>query len=978
MRTNSLSSFLILLILLASSNSTGQILPLQYYTSQNGLLANGVNSLFQDSRSYLWIGTAEGVCVYDGATFTSYRTKDGLTRNHITCITESQISGAIWIGTIGGGVNIFANGSFTTISFDSTAKSKFITALMEDSFGTMWCGTEGGVYSIRNHQVTPFPSEIKSPHAVKIVEAADSTVWIGIDHVLYVYSHDERGTQCIKLVLDKDDIIRCMLADRDGKVWIATRSGQLLQFYKRTLVNQRQLVYSEPWQMIDDDSGNIWICSQNGILKMSKGAEGNIVRYTVENGLPDKPIISGLSDREGNLWFGTPSKGLCKWANKNILTFPISPLPAEHYYHPLAAVDSAGHFWVISGDGLWEIWCDQHGGWRKHLHRMSIQRRKRQLASVALDAQGRLWLGFLDGDIHCYKIQSNHMSPSRLILARNLRNGIDLHLIPRQCFFVDEKNQMWLSLEGIGIVQIDLNGKPKRVATYTLKDGLPSHSIRVIYKDREGNLWFGGYDGGVAVLTAPATRKKSLRKFTMADGLPDDHVRAIHQDREGRIWIGTRDGGLAVYNAGKYRTISINDGLISNTIWSITEDDDARLWLGTALGLQALNKDTYQPLPRRNDLMAGAVHGCGVSSNRLIWMANSESFTIYDFSGIALNLVPPPVYITRLQMNAQTIAHDRVLKFPYHQNTCTVEFTGISLRDEKATRFQYRLLNLSPEWSPLTEQRAVTYANLDPGEYAFEVRAINNDGVVSTKPASINFSILPPFWQRWWFQALAALMLAGILIALHRYRVAKLLEIERTRLRIARDLHDEVGSTLSSISFFAQAIHQEAGEHKINGSGKFLSLISESSSHAKEAISDIIWSIDPSNDDWEKISAKLRRYASDVLESRGIRYEIELPSSCSIDKMDMERRRHFWLLFKEMVMNAVKHAQCTEVKIRLFMDGKLLHLIVQDNGIGIDPVMPTNGNGVQNIRARAQSLRADLDLQSSPAFGTQWEMRFQV
>jgi signal transduction histidine kinase len=339
------------------------------------------------------------------------------------------------------------------------------------------------------------------------------------------------------------------------------------------------------------------------------------------------------------------------------------------------------------------------------------------------------------------------------------------------------------------------------------------------------------------VLTPAATK---LRKFTRAEGLPDEHVRAIHQDREGRIWIGTRDGGLAVYVEGKFRTISINDGLVSNTIWSLAEDGEGRLWLGMALGLQGLDKETRQPLPVRNDLMIGAVHGCGVYRNRLVWMANSEAFAIYDLAGVVPNRVPPPVYITRWQMNAQTVAHPRVLKFPYHLNTCTIEFAGISLKDEKATRYQYRLRDVEPEWCTPTEQRAVTYAQLAPGEYTFEVRAINNDGVPSAEPASPTFAIIPPFWQQWWFRILAALAFAATLALLHRYRVAKLLEIEQTRMRIACDLHDEVGSTLSSISHFAQAIRNEAGAQQLNGSAKFLSLISESAAHAKEAISDIM------------------------------------------------------------------------------------------------------------------------------------------
>ncbi len=968
-------AFAPLLLLATFSPAVGQILSFQNYTSKDGLLANGIRPLFQDSRGYLWIGTAEGVSVYDGASFTNYRTGVGLSMNHITCITESRISpGVIWMGTQGGGLNTFANGRFAAFYLDSTAESKFVNALMEDSFGTMWCETAGGVYQIRDNRVIPFNTEGESLPSADIVEAVDSTVWIGLERILYVYSPQRQSTTRIELSLSQKGTVQCMFADREGNVWIGARDGLLLQFRGTALISRRRIADDYLWQIFDDPLGNLWICSESGILKIAKQqvASGKIIRYTVENGLPENRIISGWRDREGNFWFGTPSKGLCKWANRNILTFPISALPGGHYYHPPAAVNSEGHFWVIAGDGLREIWNDEKGNWREHLHRFSQPGRQRHLSSVSVDAKGRLWIGFLDSGICGYEVASRPDRPSHLVLAKNLRIGVELPKVTRQCFFVDENNRMWLSLEGIGILQIDLNGEPKTLATYTMKDGLPDHSIRAIYDDRLGNMWFGGYEGGVAMLSPSG----KIRKFTLADGMPDEHVRAIHQDRDGRIWIGTRDGGLAVYAAGKFQTISVNDGLLSNTIWSLAEDDNGRLWVGTALGMQSLDKNKLQPLPIKNDLTIGAVHGCGVYRNRLVWMSTAEAFAIYDFAGEAPNLTPPPIHLTRMLMDAETIDLRGALEFPYHQNHCTIEFAGISLKDEKATRYQYRLFGVAPDWCPPTSQRAVTFATLEPGTYTFEARAINNDGVHSLRPAAVTFMILPPFWQRWWFRILVGVTMIAILAALYQYRVAKLLEIERTRLRIARDLHDEVGSTLSSISYFAQAIRNEAGAHPLNGTEKFLSLISESSSHAKEAISDIVWSIDPANDNWEKISAKLQRYASDLFESKAIRYAIDLPVACSIDTMDMERRRNFWLLFKEMVTNAARHSQCTEVKIQLAAHGKLLCLSVQDNGIGLDPELPTNGNGVNNIRARAQSLRARLDLRTLPGAGTRWEITF--
>lgn len=784
---------ILVLFLFAADNSCGQVLPLQRYTMQNGLLSRNVDALFQDSRDYLWIGTHEGLCVYDGATFTSYRTKDGLTSNAISCITESRISpGTIWIGTQSGGINLFADGHFTALAFDSIAALKNISVLMEDSFGTMWCGTNRGVFRIRNNQALPFhlegyPNQPEGYPKVNtivnsIVEASDRTIWMGNYGVIYVYSPHERRTTRLEIAGNAKQGIRSMFASRDGDVWIGTDDRWLLQYRDMALISQQRLA-GIVRGFFEDEAGVLWICSEDGLLKMAKPdtSAGDLTRYSVENGLPDNRILAGLSDREGNLWFSVAGKGLCKWPNQAIFRFPIRERLSGHYYYPPAAVDLEGHFWVISRNGLLEIWQDEKEDWHQYLHRFDSPKRARRLRSVSVDAKGLLWIGFLDQDVHSYEITRRAHHFSGLTLSQELRFGVELPPIDIICFLVDNQRQLWLA-GAPGIVQIDLTGKPKTVATYTTSEGLPWPDIRAIYQDRDGNLWFGGYDGGVAVLATSGREKKTLRKFTAAEGLPNEHVRAIHQDREGRIWLGTRFGGLAVSSGEKFRGISASDGLLSDTVWSIAEDDAGRLWLGTNSGLQSLEKKTGRPSPKKAILLSSEVLACGVYKNRFVWMATTEELAIYDLSKSLPNRIPPPVHLTQFRMNAQTMAMNSGLEFPHDQNTCTVEYIGISLEDEKATRYQYRLLGLAPEWSPLTAQRAVTFAELAPGTYTFEVKAINNDGVPSTQPAALAFTILPPFWQQWWFRILAGAIGIGVLAILRRYELNRLRLKDRLRL----------------------------------------------------------------------------------------------------------------------------------------------------------------------------------------------------
>jgi signal transduction histidine kinase len=205
-----------------------------------------------------------------------------------------------------------------------------------------------------------------------------------------------------------------------------------------------------------------------------------------------------------------------------------------------------------------------------------------------------------------------------------------------------------------------------------------------------------------------------------------------------------------------------------------------------------------------------------------------------------------------------------------------------------------------------------------------------------------------------------------------------LLEVERTRNRIARDLHDEVSASITGIVYFADAVKTEVKEKETPALKKLIGLISESATEIQESMSDIIWSINPDNDDWNVVLPKFRRYASDLCESKGINYNIEMPKNFSGKSLKMEQRHDLWLVFKEIVTNAVKHSQCKKLNIKLFTDSDFLHLHISDNGIGFDAATPSANNGVKNIKARTKSLNGTAELVTTFGNGTQWKIKIPL
>lgn len=469
--------------------------------------------------------------------------------------------------------------------------------------------------------------------------------------------------------------------------------------------------------------------------------------------------------------------------------------------------------------------------------------------------------------------------------------------------------------------------------------------VHALSVDRQGHLWIGTGDGFAHMENEQCRTYRSDRPNDHS--LSSNHVTAIAQDSRGRVWIGTADQGLNCFDpTGEDFVAYLCDpddhrSLNNNTISSITRDRSGVLWVGTfGGGINKLvqTKDTSH-IP-------------------------SPVFTSFTVSGRSIAL-------------PQTLSTTEQITLSYPDDSFSCEFSVLDFTSPITRQYAYMLEGVDRDWVRSGTQRSAHYANLDDGDYTLRIISRQSDGIWDETGRTLHITVVPPFWKRWWFSLASAATGLLCLSLLYRYRVSRLLEMERTRNRIARDLHDEVGSTLSSISYFADAIRGETAFPHASNTGKLLSLISESSLSARDAMSDIVWAIDPSNDCWEKVAAKLRRFSSDLLESKGIAYSIHIPPTAPYTFPSIEHRRNFWLLFKEMVCNAARHAQCTKVAIDLSVDNTSYCLVVADNGLGFDPEIPSGGNGIGNMRVRAAFLEASLELRTSPGQGTRWQLQHQ-
>lgn len=966
------------------ANLPAQVLPFHTYTTKEGLLSNRIHTMVQDSRGYLWIGTADGVSVFDGVTFKNYSPADGLTGSYVTSIIESRRSPEMmWIGTLDGGLCRFSHGTFSKIN--GGMPSMRVLSLMEDREGILWCGTDSAVLQLRDTTASVFKKELILSGVSGIVEANDSLIYILSGPSLLVFSKRSGLVQRVNLGLGAGASLQGFFVDAKSDVWISATDSILYRIHETVLLEKQHIPRGASYPVVLDSDEELWF---SGVFRLPLAhlARDQSVHYTRGNGLPGDNVYPLLVDSEHNIWFGSWDNGLIKLAEKDIVRFPTRLYDSRN----AVIADDQGRLWGLAFDGIFEYWRDSNGSWHQIRHMIGSPSHPLLHGSTGAFAHGCLWIPCDDGRIRGYRV---HASDPVRASSMNLIKTIALQ--PKAAndnlyIFSDREDFLWcVSRRGLDVV--DVSGEPSVVRTLG-SPPLPLNAfVNAIWKDRRGNIWIGDYTLGLFLLPPPSEPDGGIRHFTTANGLPDNSVRSIMEDRDGRIWVGTRYGGLAIYDNGTFTTLSMKDGLSSNHIRSMACDSNGTMWLGTSLGPVSIDPRDLSRMGWNNELLGAQVSACGVLPKDFLWFASSTGLTVYQHAKHRPNTQPPPAYVTSFTVNGQPLDIGFPVDLSYQQNSCVIGFVGISLRDENAVRYRYRLKAVDTTWSSPTSQRNVSFASLSPGTYRFEVQAINADGVSSVIPAAVSFTIHPPFWQRWWFiisSALALLIAFGSVVRyLSTQRLQRTVqrlekeravheERERTLERIARDLHDDVASTLGSVVIYSESLKQQMLQR--NEPSEFAERIGALSLEAQEAIGDIVWSTSPLHNSLRDVLTRLRDVASEMCTASGIAYDISIQPDLPNRTLSDEVRKSLLLIFKEAMNNIVKHAEASGVRISATVSLGELILSIADDGKGFavsEADGSARGHGLRNMARRAEEIGSRFSLRSIPGKGTTIEVR---
>src|SRR5262249_44600008 len=450
----------------------------------------------------------------------------------------------------------------------------------------------------------------------------------------------------------------------------------------------------------------------------------------------------------------------------------------------------------------------------------------------------------------------------------------------------------------------------------------------------------------------PAAARPAFVSVSTDQGLSSNNARTITEDRAGDIYVGTVRGVDQIApETGRVRHFSINDGLAGDFVIDSLCDHNGDLWFATTTGLSRLSP----------------VRGENVRAPAIL------------LGGLRIAGEPQPIS----ELGATEISRGELAP---NQNNLQIDFFGLDFHAGETLHYQFMLEGADSNWSPPTEQRTVTYANLKAGSYRFLVRAVAANGAVSEKPALVSFKILPPLWLRWWFITLAALFTLAMFYVFYRYRLARLnearraeealskarqerlVELEQVRKRIATDLHDDIGSSLTRISLLSEVAQRQSHDREGNAS---LSTIAGLSRELVDSMSDIVWAINPERDHLGDLTQRMRRFAGDVFSARGIDFTFRFQATDGDFRLHANLRREVFLVFKEAVNNAVRHSGCTAAEIDFSVgDNQRLSLKLSDNGRGFDLASHSNGHGLSSMRARTEALGGRLDIESGNGRGT--------
>lgn len=755
--------------------------PVRAYTTADGLARNNISSIAQDSRGFLWFSTFEGLSRFDGQSFTNFDARHGLPSNAVRAFLEAHDK-TYWVAAYGGLCRLKSDAGTPRFEVYRPAPvvgdPPIFSALLQDRTGTLWAGASSGLYRVDTlprggvalrHLDLP-GSPARDGTVTGLAEDAQGGLWVATrEDGLYRRLPDGRVAHYARSGGFPTNDILALRIDRQGRLWVGTTDGLLqMRVAGNQAIIERNYRSDPGWlgswidSIAEAPDGALWVATALGLVKMLAGGDQahDVVAHPTLEGR-DRVRGDLLFDRDGNLWIGTEGEGVLKVGAGGLTTYRESDgLPAGGKVNQLlenAANELCAVVTQSVANGVTRLLLCRLLGPRFSFSAPRIPRHVRYAGwgwgQVFFQAHdGEWWIATGEG-LGRFPAARSIADLARLQPKAfyTTRDGLNVNNIFR--LWEDSRGDVWLG--GNLTLWERATGRFHRLA----KDGPTA-----LGEDRLGNVWAGLYRGGIVRYGAG-----KLTVFGAADGVPPGFVSSVHCDRAGRLWFGTGLSGLVrILDPGaehpRFAAVSVAQGLSSVSVRSIAEDRHGLLYLVTGRGIDRFDPDTgrVRHYTAADGLPTGDPRLAYADRHGNLWFVIGNAVVVRLGPEPELPRLPPAIFLTALDMPgfrswqfAKGETEAAALSLESNQNHLRIDFAGLDFGPGQTLSYQYKLEGSGRDWSAPTEQRSVNFGNLAPSSYRFLVRAVNSDGLASAQPATLNFTIRPPLWQRGWFLALA-------------------------------------------------------------------------------------------------------------------------------------------------------------------------------------------------------------------------------
>jgi signal transduction histidine kinase/ligand-binding sensor domain-containing protein len=1009
---------------------------------EDGLSQSSVNTILQDQQGFMWFGTQDGLDRYDGYTFKIFRPDlndpNSLSDRWITKLYQDR-DGIIWIGTRLGGLNKLDPNTniFTHFEHDpkdlKSISSNQVTSVIQDSSGALWIGTNAGLDQFdpasgifthyqhyrpnsedSNNQTSP---EVKTLH-----QDTTGVIWLGTNNGLESFDPANQLFRTYPREPNKNlesDIVLTIVAATDGGMWVGTNNGlayfdPIKKQYKQYLSAfeiSGEITYSGINAVYDDQAGTVWVGMENGLISLD-GQTGKTTSYHHNAAIPDSLssdiILSIFKDRGGELWIGTYGAGINKhdrgWDKfAYYRNDPRSPTSLSNNMVLTIFVEPSGVAWIGTDGGGLNRFDPGTEIFTHYLHNSANpdSLNSNSVWSVYRDHLGTLWVGTEAG--------LDQFDEKTGQFIHRFHNSLDPASIAGYMVVAigeDREGSLWIGTQA-GLDRFDR--KLNKFIHYRSNDdinGVMQDQVVTFFEDRNLNFWVGTFNKGLFRVN------RETNKYTFyqndpdnPDSLSSNSVMDIAEDGDGNLWVATAGGGLNRYlpASDSFKAYTEKDGLPNSVVYSVVQDDAGKLWLSTNFGIsrfdprnETCRNFTVDDGLQSNEFNMGAY---AVGRDGAIFMGGINGLNTFFPSHIQDNTFIPPVVMTSITQDRQPIQIQsapevtRTITLNWPKNSFEFEMAALSFAEPGKNQYAYMLENFDETWNIIGTDRTGSYTNLRGGTYTLKVKAANNDGIWSQAATAMNITIVPPFWQTWWFRGgmvglLALLVLGGFQIRTksiqHRNQQLEKMVQERTheievlfektkelavieeRNRLARDLHDSAKQkAFAALAQLGTAV--STVPHNL----------SQGQKHIKEAenlVSDVIQELTFLIQEMYPLALKekglinsLREYVFEWENRTDIRCNVRILGEI---RLPIKAEQALYRIVQESLANIARHSHATQVELSVDYHDSDVTLTITDDGCGFDPVTKSSGIGLRLIRERAESVGGQATIESLVNCGT--------